>query len=703
MMNQFFLDELICVKKNIAKKLVNPRFYCGNEINIIGDENALSAYMAAYNMMLLETEDNGIVNVVAEGELRNKVIYDEVNEAFGYKNCFRTLGGFDEYLEKTSSDRIKRFYYIANLQLDEYKDEAFVAKKLKDLEKWISYAMKNDGRFIFVPIFNFAHPFPEGIAACSEREVEAIVEYDKDFYQGRILCRMEDICRKYFKSEANYIKIVRFDNIFGPLVKSTSNLGIDEVIDELLNDNKITFYSSDSNVFHTGCYIRQAITAVNYVDYKGKKGNIYNAANYRFTMYDVKSVLYKNFRSKNPKVTFVDDSNGCVAADSYDCLGNIKIKNLGWKVKTTLKEGLYRTALAKCDEEYAANFYISVYQGKLDRIKTLEMEIMAEIDRICKKHDITYFLVGGTLLGAVRHKGFIPWDDDMDIGMLRDDYDKFRKVCPKELQEHLSYQSHIEEETSHYIFDKIRLKDTYFNTKFSNKFDDIQNGIFIDILVFDKTGNSERVQKAHIKLIKIFRRLINVRWVNKARKGIHYRASKIFLPLMRKVPFKLYHRCFEKALTLFHKNKKSQYLIDGVGLNLEKGAFPAEWFGDFIDMEYENMTFKVPVGYDNYLRMWYGDEYMQLLPLSSRFSGHKLLRLDLGKYVLPETANMITRENHLLGELYERSFDEIDDEDEGADKKLDKADKSYRFDSYYKEEVLELDDIVDDDEVSDDD
>ena len=111
-------------------------------------------------------------------------------------------------------------------------------------------------------------------------------------------------------------------------------------------------------------------------------------------------------------------------------------------------------------------------------LKTIQYEILTELDALCKKLNIRYSLCGGSLLGAVRHKAFIPWDDDIDIGMLRDDYDKFRKVCPAELQSHLSYQSHLEETTSHYIFDKVRLKDTYFNTRFSNRFDDIQNGIF---------------------------------------------------------------------------------------------------------------------------------------------------------------------------------------------------------------------------------
>ncbi len=657
-MNQFFIDELRCISTDLNSKKINPRFYCGNEINIIGDENGLAAYLAGFNMSVLTAEDNGVVNIIPEGELRNKALYDEIQQEYGHKECMNILDGFDSYLKITDTKRIKRFYYIANLQLEEYKNEAFVKAKTENLEKWLSYAMKNGGRFIFIPIFNFAKPFPYGIAACSERELEAFVEYDEDFYQGRILCKMEEICRRHFKGKKNYIKIARFDNIFGPLVESTSNLDLDSIFDELINENRITFRSDDATFYHTGCYIRQAVTAVFYVDYMGKIGNIFNAANYRFTLHDVKNNLYKKFRHRKPELVYLNDYDNCNDVEIYDCLGNIKIKNLGWAKVTPLEEAIYRTALARCNEEYMADFYVSVYQGKLERIKRIEMDIMAEIDRICKENDITYFLVGGTLLGAVRHKGFIPWDDDIDIGMLRDDYDKFRKVCPESLQSHLSYQSHIEEATSHYIFDKVRLKDTYFNTKFSNRFDDIQNGIFIDVLVFDKTGNTPLSQKVHIKLLKIFRRLINVRWVNVARKGIHYTASKTFLPLMRLVPYKFYHRCFDRILTLYHKNKKSAYLIDGVGLNLDKGAFPAEWFGDFIDMPYEDMTFKVPVGYDNYLRMWYGDRYMELLPLSARFSGHKLLRLDLGKYIIPETEKAKLHENHLLGELYEDTLDE---------------------------------------------
>ena len=653
-MDQYLLDELRCINSNIKKSKMRPRVYCGNEINIVCDEHTLAAYLASYYLFVSKESDNGVINIIAENGIRNQEIYDQVNEMYRENGHINIYSGMQEYLENCNDTLIRRFYYFANLQLEEYKDEKFVESKLESLKSWLSLTREVDGRFMLIPIFNFNKPFGDGIAACSEREVEAVALHDKDFYQGRILMQMEDLCRESFSMTEHFMKVVRFDNVFGPLVNHTSKLDFDGIIDTLMDKGEINFKKSDAMVYYTGCYIRQAVTAIHFVSLKGKKGNIYNAGNYRFTAHDVKNVLYKSFINLNPKVTYTDDINGSEPTEpEYECLGNIKIKNLKWKNVTPLKEAFYRTALAKTNGDYVGEFYVTIYQGKLERIKRIEMDIMREIDRICKENDITYFLVGGSLLGAVRHQGFIPWDDDIDIGMFREDYNKFRKVCPGALAEHLSYQSYKEEPTSHYIFDKIRLKDTYFNTKFSNRFNNIENGLFVDVLVYDKTSNSLRGQKFHIKMIKIFRRIINVRWVNKARKGIHYRASKLFLPLMRKIPYNFYHYCFESALQMFSRKKNSRYIIDGVGQNLEKGAFPIEWFEDLIDLPYEDMTFKAPREYDAYLKKWYGERYMELLPLSSRNSGHKLLKLDLGKYLFADTEKSEAHSNNLLGEMFE--------------------------------------------------
>ena len=654
-MNQYFYDELKCASNAISAKKFNPGVYAGDEINIIGDEHSLSAYLAGFFMLTAKNNSSGKVNIIAEGEVRNQNLFSEVISEFKDGPEFTVYKNIEDYLIGASEIVNKHFFYIANLQLPEYNDKAFADKKKENLEKWLKIARDCGGSFLFIPIFNFAGPFESGIVSVSEREIEAVAEHDASFISGKILMEMEEICRKSFKEKSTSMNVVRFDNIFGPLVEDTTKLGIDSIIDDLAYNNKITFRKSDGLTHYTGCYIRQAVTAVFLVGLIGKNGNIYNAANYSFTVHDIKNDLYKCFSHRNPDVLFEDDIlSGWTIEKNYECLANLKIKSLGWTEETPLREAFYRTALIKINEEYKGDFYVDIYQGKLERVKRIEMNIMREIDRICRENDIGYFLVGGSLLGAIRHKGFIPWDDDIDIGMLREDFEKFRRICPQLLASHLSYQSYTDEPTSHYIFDKVRLKDTYFSTRFSNRFNNIENGIFIDILVYDKTANSEIFQKVHIKSIQFFRRLINIRWVGKARKGIHYTASKIMLPIMKRIPFFTYHQFFERALQMFDFKKNSKYLIDGVGQNLEKGPFPKSWFEELIDVPYEDMVFKAPKAYDEYLRHWYGDRYMELLPLSSRNSGHALARLDLGKYLYEHSENYPTRDANLTGEIYEK-------------------------------------------------
>ncbi len=650
-MNQFFYDEIKCSVTALKRAGIDPTLYLDDEIIIVSDEHSLAAYLAGF--FTVGNKKSPYVNVITGTKPQNADIYSYLSAEV--KTQLVLCENYDEFITRGTGIDKKHIYYFANLQLPEYEKEDFVSAKKADLERWLDYCSENEGSFVFVPVFNFSKPFEEGIISISEREIEAVAGTDADFSAGRLLLELEEICRKYFKEKNIPMNIVRFDNIFGPMVKDTTKLGIDKIIGEFAENNKILFKKSDSITHYTGCYIREAITAVYTVSVIGKNGNIYNAANYNFTIHDVKDALYTHFASKNPVCDFDDDMmDGWVTQKNYECLANLKIQSLGWMEETSFGEAIYRTALITVEQEYKGDFYVDIYQGKIERIKRIEMDIMREIDRICRENDINYFLVGGSLLGAIRHKGFIPWDDDIDIGMLREDFEKFRRLCPKVLPSHLSYQSYTDEPTSHYIFDKVRLKDTYFSTKFSNKFIDIENGIFIDILVYDRTANSDFFQKLHINSIRFFRRLINIRWVGKARRGIHYTASKIMLPIMKKVPFLTYHYFFEKALQMFDFKKNSKYLIDGVGQNLEKGPFPMDWFEELIDVPYEDMVFKAPKAYDAYLRHWYGNRYMELLPLSSRNSGHALARLDLGRYLYKDTENMPVREVDLNGELFEK-------------------------------------------------
>ena len=124
--------------------------------------------------------------------------------------------------------------------------------------------------------------------------------------------------------------------------------------------------------------------------------------------------------------------------------------------------------------------------SKLRKVQLTELKILEKIDEICKKNNINYFLIGGTLLGAVRHKGFIPWDDDIDVGMLREDYEKFINVCLKNGALGKDYYLHCNESDNDYFIPFIKVKKN--NTTFAEK--NIENinthkGIFLDIFPYD--------------------------------------------------------------------------------------------------------------------------------------------------------------------------------------------------------------------------
>ena len=121
----------------------------------------------------------------------------------------------------------------------------------------------------------------------------------------------------------------------------------------------------------------------------------------------------------------------------------------------------------------------------LRRQQLVMLEMVKELDRICRKHNIPYFLYGGTLLGAIRHNGFIPWDDDLDVGLMRGEYLRLMKVLPNELPPHIVLQTNDTDKNYFYFFAKLRdtrsfLDEGAYDRCFKYR------GIFIDIFPFDK-------------------------------------------------------------------------------------------------------------------------------------------------------------------------------------------------------------------------
>ncbi len=275
--------------------------------------------------------------------------------------------------------------------------------------------------------------------------------------------------------------------------------------------------------------------------------------------------------------------------------------------------------------------YDDSHEGKMTDIQDVLFGYLLEVDRICRKHNIKYFLGGGTLLGAVRHGGFIPWDDDADIMMLREDYDKFLEVAQNELPNGLTLQTSKTDKYCHYPFAKIRIDSTMFATKFSKTHEGMNNGMAFDIFAHDKTADSHIGQTLHVQFTLLIRSMIFNKW-NK-RKIDNKKKFQSFVANILKVifPIRLSEWIQYKIFKLFKHKKNAKYLYDGMGRNIRNGAFPKYYLDEVIYVNIKGHDFPIPKEYDKYLTYLYGD-YKQLPPASRRRTSHSIVQLDMSEY-----------------------------------------------------------------------
>lgn len=269
---------------------------------------------------------------------------------------------------------------------------------------------------------------------------------------------------------------------------------------------------------------------------------------------------------------------------------------------------------------------------QIDKLHNLELKIALEVKRICEKNNIKYFLIAGTLLGAVRHGGFIPWDDDMDIGMLRKDYNLFLRACKRDLGDEFYLQTWDIDSEYPFSFSKIRLKGTHLVEKFSEK-SKMQNGIFIDIFPFDNVPDSKLKSFIQGKKYYICKRLL---WIKKGF-GDNMKDNGV-KQKMRYYLFKIFSCCFtyEFIKNYFYKNQiKYNYqntrkvVADG-SYSYDKESINREWVSNLELVKFESEEFLSFKDRNEYLRYFYGD-YMKYPPKDKR-NRHLLVRVDFGKY-----------------------------------------------------------------------
>lgn len=311
-------------------------------------------------------------------------------------------------------------------------------------------------------------------------------------------------------------------------------------------------------------------------------------------------------------------------------LNGAKLTGLGWKPLVDLRTIAAMEIAARRGTTNGMCF-VDGYYGKLQTIQSLLLQILQEVDRICKKYNIPYFLAGGTLLGAIRHQGFIPWDDDLDVMMRRSDYDRFLAAAEKELPGHLSLRSSSTEEGNHYLISKIRMSGTVFSSEYLMNFPKLHNGIFVDIIAQDYTANSSLGQKLHLKLSLLARGLVFKKWSGGSAAAARGKSYAIFDLVKRLFSIRALERFQHWVLTLFNKLPGRKYLYDSMGINIAKGVYPAAWLSESVNVTFCGQEFPAPVEYDKYLRYLYG-EYMQPVPVTQRRCVHAVPWVDLGAY-----------------------------------------------------------------------
>ena len=253
---------------------------------------------------------------------------------------------------------------------------------------------------------------------------------------------------------------------------------------------------------------------------------------------------------------------------------------------------------------------------KILRKAQLKMvDILLEFDRICKKYDIEYWISYGTLLGAVRHKGFIPWDDDCDICMMRNDYNKFMEIASKELPDNLIIQNHKIDPYYPGNMTKIRMKNTKFVEYDESENERYHQGIFIDIFIFD-------YYPSYVANILNCMNIIN-RFKTKRTEYPKGSVMRIGIQVLSLIPYALY-TTIAKVLNYtsipFKSNSDYKYIGLEVNCSDRKYYDKSLVFPLKRQVYFEGYVFNTPYNHEEILRKMYGD-YM-VLPKPNNRRGH---------------------------------------------------------------------------------
>ncbi len=258
------------------------------------------------------------------------------------------------------------------------------------------------------------------------------------------------------------------------------------------------------------------------------------------------------------------------------------------------------------------------------KVQQVDKRAALYFSEFCKKHSLTCYMCGGGCIGAIRHKGFIPWDDDLDFFMPRDDYEKLKELWEDTDEYALLYPK--EDYIDHNMFITLRDKRTTLVKPYQTELDTV-HGIPVDIFPLDGYPDGKFKRKKQVFWALIYQ-LFCAQVVPENHGKLVTLAGKMMLGIIRssKLRYKIWRRA---------EKKMSKYSIDSctgiteicAGPTYMKNKYPKELFEKAIDVEFEDVKLPIPVGYDEYLRIVFGD-YMKMPPEEKRVPQHDAVFID---------------------------------------------------------------------------
>lgn len=274
-------------------------------------------------------------------------------------------------------------------------------------------------------------------------------------------------------------------------------------------------------------------------------------------------------------------------------------------------------------------FDLTTRDKALNALHEIQLEGLKELDRICRKHGIKYSLGGGTCLGQIRHGGYIPWDDDIDIDMTTENYEKFLEIAPKELDPNRFYlRCYKTDKVFKRSFSRLEMKFTSLGPKKWKKIG-LNSGIFVDIFEWHYLPNNKFLRKI------VSSSLFYIRWMEMYKMLNNYTLNpryRTFAVIMKKIiPTNLLFK-LENKLKKCCKDKKTDWIIDNAIINGNHGGYPSNGIDEYEDVMFEGIKVMNKKNSHNFMQTIYGPSYNEWLPPIKRLSHHKWYRVNFGIY-----------------------------------------------------------------------